>query len=186
VLAQSQAPSLIRPEHVRPLLPHGVMSGDVTDRRAIVWSRTDRPARMVVDVATTEAMNGAQRIVGPAALTTTEFTARVDLTGSFRTPSTQARDMVFALSGRRHAVEEPGDADQEPCRAVAGRYPDIRGNFGYNPLDANKRRFCAEVPMLVQWDDHETRNYARSKALTVSLDGIEGQKLYEVTLPPEA
>lgn len=35
---------------------------------------------------------------------------------------------------------------------------DFRGAFAYNMLDENKRRFAAEVPFLVQWDDHETRN----------------------------
>ena len=35
---------------------------------------------------------------------------------------------------------------------------DFRGNFAYNLMDANKRRFASEVPFLVQWDDHETRN----------------------------
>ncbi|MES1265896.1 MAG: PhoD-like phosphatase N-terminal domain-containing protein, partial [Variovorax sp.] len=67
-LAQAAAPAIITPEKARPQLPYGVMSGDVSERRAIVWSRADRPARMIVDVATTESMNNARRIVGPAAL----------------------------------------------------------------------------------------------------------------------
>ena len=41
---------------------------------------------------------------------------------------------------------------------VAETLEEFRGNFAYNLLDDNKRRFCAEVPVLVQWDDHETRN----------------------------
>src|SRR5258708_37832443 len=41
---------------------------------------------------------------------------------------------------------------------VAQSLADYRGNFAYNLLDANKRRFAAEVPFLVQWDDHETKN----------------------------
>jgi alkaline phosphatase D len=41
---------------------------------------------------------------------------------------------------------------------VAETLDEFRGNFAYNLLDANKRRFAAEVPFLVQWDDHETRN----------------------------
>ena len=44
-----------------------------------------------------------------------------------------------------------------PAKAkVAASLADFRGNFAYNLLDANKRRFAAEVPFLVQWDDHET------------------------------
>ncbi len=41
---------------------------------------------------------------------------------------------------------------------VAQSLDDYRGNFAYNFLDDNKRRFAAEVPFLVQWDDHEVRN----------------------------
>jgi len=41
---------------------------------------------------------------------------------------------------------------------VAQTLADFRGNFAYNLLDDNKRHFTAQVPVLVQWDDHETRN----------------------------
>ncbi|MFP9023626.1 alkaline phosphatase, partial [Pseudomonas aeruginosa] len=33
----------------RPKLTDGVQSGDVQGDRALVWSRTDRPARMIVE-----------------------------------------------------------------------------------------------------------------------------------------
>jgi alkaline phosphatase D len=233
VLAQGAAPAAITRDEARPQMPYGVMSGDVTDHRAIVWSRADRAARMVVDVSTTESMNNARRIIGPAALEATDFTARVDLsglapgqthfyrvqfedlarpgvfsvpqTGRFRTPSQHARDVVFAFSGdeagqgwginegfggyrvyeamRRFEPDffiHSGDqiyADGviqpevklddgtlwknlvTPAKSkVAESLADYRGNFAYNLLDANKRRFNAEVPVLVQWDDHETRN----------------------------
>lgn len=35
---------------------------------------------------------------------------------------------------------------------------EFRGNYVYNLLDENGRRFNAQVPRLVQLDDHETRN----------------------------
>jgi alkaline phosphatase D len=35
---------------------------------------------------------------------------------------------------------------------------DFRGNYRYNLLDENVRRFNAEVPLIVQWDDHEAAN----------------------------
>jgi alkaline phosphatase D len=41
---------------------------------------------------------------------------------------------------------------------VAETLQEFRGNFTYNLLDDNVRRFNAEVPQLVQWDDHEVRN----------------------------
>lgn len=233
-LAQTAAPALVTPDGARPQLPCGVMSGDITDRRAIVWSRADRPARMVVELAASDSFADARRVVGPAALETSDFTARVDLTGlepgqthfyrvlfqdladpkvwsdpvvgRFRTPSlAKPRDIVFAFSGdeagqgwgineawggyrvyesmRRfepdffiHSGDQiyadgPIAAEVKlddgsvwknivvPAKSkVAETLDEYRGNFAYNMLDANKRRFCAEVSMLVQWDDHETRN----------------------------
>lgn len=236
-LGQVAAPALVTAEGSRPKLSHGVMSGDVDADRAIVWSRADRPARLIVEWSTTESLRDPQRVIGPAALEVSDYTARIALgglpagqtvfyravfqsladprvfsepaLGRLRTPSGQhggkPRDVVFAFSGdeagqgwgidesfggyrvyeamRRFEPDffiHSGDqiyADG-PIRAevsledgtvwknlttpaksqVAQTLDDFRGAFAYNLLDANKRRFCAEVPMLVQWDDHETRN----------------------------
>jgi alkaline phosphatase D len=79
-LAQSGAPSIVVRDPQRPSMPCGVATGDVTAGRAIVWSRTDRPARMIVEYSTTASFRDIRRIVGPAALEDTDFTARVDLT----------------------------------------------------------------------------------------------------------
>lgn len=41
---------------------------------------------------------------------------------------------------------------------VAETLAEFRGNYRYNLLDHNVRRFGAEVPQIIQWDDHETKN----------------------------
>ena len=41
---------------------------------------------------------------------------------------------------------------------VAESLDEFRGAYRYNLLDANLRRFNAEVPQLWQWDDHEVMN----------------------------
>ena len=41
---------------------------------------------------------------------------------------------------------------------VAETLDEFRGNYRYNLLDENLRRFNASVPMFAQWDDHEVRN----------------------------
>jgi len=64
---------------MRPAMPYGIQSGDVAADRAVVWSRTDRPARMIVEYSTTASFRDARRIVGSAALADTDFTARVEL-----------------------------------------------------------------------------------------------------------
>jgi alkaline phosphatase D len=47
--------------------------------RAVIWSRSDIPARMIVEYSTTESFQNARRVVGPAAIESTDFTTRVDL-----------------------------------------------------------------------------------------------------------
>jgi alkaline phosphatase D len=49
---------------------------------------------------------------------------------------------------------------------VAETLDEFRGNHKYNFLDDNLRAFNAEVPIFVQWDDHEvTNNWSLSKQL---------------------
>lgn len=43
-------------------------------------------------------------------------------------------------------------------KKVAETLAEFRGAFGYALLDENVRRFHSEVPVIVQWDDHEIHN----------------------------
>jgi len=65
----------------RPLVTHGVQSGDVTARRAAVWARADRPSRMLVDVSPTESFRRSRRVGGPLVTEVTDFTGKLDLRG---------------------------------------------------------------------------------------------------------
>jgi alkaline phosphatase D len=230
----AQAPALITLDKNRPQVPFGVASGDVSGSNAVIWSRSDRLSQMIVEYSTTESFRDLQRIVGPAALPTSDFTARLSLTnlppgqeifyrvtfqdlrdaslqsvptvGRFRTaPMVPNRDIVFAWAGdtagqgwginpewggmKIYAAMQrlnpdffihSGDtvyADHPilpevkledgrlwknlttPEKSkVAETLDEFRGNFRYNLLDQNVQRFNAEVPQLVQWDDHELRN----------------------------
>jgi len=236
-MVRAQAPAVVTAQRLRPQVPGGVMSGDVSGDAAMLWSRTDRNARMLVEYAFDERFSDPVRIAGPVALARDDYTARVDLrglpagrrvyyrvrfqdmvhasalseplTGSLMLPDRAGegglRDVSFAFSGdeagqgwgineawggyrvyesmRRMLPDffiHSGDqiyADgplQDEVRLddgsiwrnvvteakskVAQTLDDYRGNFAYNMLDTSKRRFCAEVPFLVQWDDHEVRN----------------------------
>src|SRR5262245_60524474 len=82
-------PALSRAADERPQVPCRRAAGDVTSGaaagqgRAIVWSKCDRPARLVVEYTTrplpSASSSDLRRIVGPAALEDTDFAARVDL-----------------------------------------------------------------------------------------------------------
>ena len=121
-------PGVIRSERDRPAVLDGVAAGDVgSDGLGVVWARTDRPSRMIVEWATTESFADAHRVVGPAALPETGLAAKtvlnglpsgqtivyrvvfVDLTnpkarslptlGSFRTPARDPLDLRFCWGG---------------------------------------------------------------------------------------
>jgi alkaline phosphatase D len=53
ILAQGQAPAVVASAHLQPAIPYGVASGDITSDAAILWSRSDRPARLLVEYAVT-------------------------------------------------------------------------------------------------------------------------------------
>jgi alkaline phosphatase D len=60
----------------RPLITHGVQSGDVDPNSGVVWARTDRPARMQVEIATTESFRDIRHGVFVDALPESDFTAK--------------------------------------------------------------------------------------------------------------
>lgn len=64
-----------------PVITHGLQAGDVTTSRGVIWARTDRPARMTVEVATSESFANARRLRGPAALDISDFCGKIDLSG---------------------------------------------------------------------------------------------------------
>lgn len=62
-----------------PLLEQGLQIGDVDANRAVIWSRSDRPARLLVDYDLDERFWDPVTIRGPHALPSSDYTARVDL-----------------------------------------------------------------------------------------------------------
>ncbi|RYH10190.1 alkaline phosphatase [Tropicimonas sp. IMCC6043] len=107
-----------------PTLPYGVQAGDVTADSAIIWSRADRPARMIVEVATKPDFSDARTITGPAALEPQDFTAKVDVTGLPAGSDIHYRVRFVSLEDL-NAVSEPVEGmlhtaptDAQPIRFV--------------------------------------------------------------------
>ncbi|MEU3690715.1 alkaline phosphatase D family protein [Streptomyces narbonensis] len=218
----------------RPRAGWGVQTGDVTASSGLVWVRSDRPARMLVETSASESFRRVRRHHGPLVGAGTDFTGttalrglpageqihyRVTLAdpddprrtgepvvGTFRTAPERRRDGVrFLWSGdiagqgwginpdiggfRAYEEMRRLDPDFFLCSGdsvyadgviqpsvtlpdgriwrnvttpekskVAETLAEYRGNFRYNLLDHNVRAFNAQVPSVVQWDDHEVRN----------------------------
>lgn len=218
----------------RPKAGWGVQTGDVTCDSGLVWVRSDRPARMIVETSATESFRNARRWHGPLLGAHTDFTGTTRLrglpsgeqihyrvlladpddprrtgepvTGTFRTASARRRDGIkflwsgdlagqgwginpdfggytiynamgaldpdfFLCSGDNIYADGPITSSvalpdgstwrnittQEKSK-VAETLAEFRGNFRYNLLDDNLKRFNAQVPSIVQWDDHEVTN----------------------------
>ncbi|HEX4556145.1 MAG TPA: alkaline phosphatase D family protein [Xanthobacteraceae bacterium] len=60
----------------RPHITHGIQSGDVTTDSGMVWARADRPARMLVEVATTDSFKEIRAGTYVDALPESDFTAK--------------------------------------------------------------------------------------------------------------
>jgi alkaline phosphatase D len=111
----------------RPVLTHGVQSGDATADTAIVWTRADRPSRMWVQAARRPDFRGARLIRGPVLTPDSDLTGKVrlrdlpsdssihyrvrlesldrpglfsaPLTGRLRTATTRREDIRFVWTG---------------------------------------------------------------------------------------
>jgi alkaline phosphatase D len=81
VLHARQPPAAVAADSARPSASWGLQIGDVRADRAIVWSRADRPARMLVEWSLDERMRNAVAVRGPHALDGSDFASRVDLAG---------------------------------------------------------------------------------------------------------
>ncbi len=132
------APALIAADASRPNALQGVQFGDPSDGRLLVWSRSDRASRMVVEWSLDARFTNATRLVGPYALEGSDFTARQDLFGLPENREVFVR-VSFQSLGNERAVSEPvtgrvvtlpGPRDDEGRHRGQGRGSDIRFVWG--------------------------------------------------------
>jgi alkaline phosphatase D len=65
----------------RPAITHGIQCGDVSHDAAVVWARSDRPARMLVEIAPTERFKTITAAHVMDALPETDLTAKALMQG---------------------------------------------------------------------------------------------------------
>lgn len=223
--AATTAPALVRG---RAALPSGLSFGDVTSRSAVVWSRSDRPGRMVVRLTSGRR---SRELVGPWATPASDGTAKLDVRGlaagrdydvrvwfedaaghrgqvgrgSFSTADlaggltrfvwtgdtcgqgwginpdlggmvayramadarpdflVHSGDTIYADNPIAERVVEPDgqvwrNLVTPQVAKVAETLDEFRGRYRYNFMDENVRAMYAHVPVIGQWDDHETHN----------------------------
>ncbi|MGA8888740.1 MAG: PhoD-like phosphatase N-terminal domain-containing protein, partial [Pseudolabrys sp.] len=57
----------------RPVITHGLQSGDISTDSGVVWARADRPSRMLVEIATTDSIKEIQSAAFVDALPESDF-----------------------------------------------------------------------------------------------------------------
>lgn len=90
-LRAGNAPAFVRSGN-RPVLTHGIQSGDATARRAVVWARGDRPSRMLVEVSRTPSFQRSYVVRGPILTPESDLTGKVLLRGLH-----PARDVFYRV-----------------------------------------------------------------------------------------
>ncbi|MEV0678104.1 alkaline phosphatase D family protein [Actinosynnema sp. NPDC050436] len=121
----------------RPVLTHGVQSGDVTFDSGLVWTRADRPARMLVEVSADPSFRRARVLRGPVLTPETGGTGRLRLRGL--PPGRRAHYRVVAedLDGRTRSQAVTGSFRTAPLGRDGVRFVwsgDVAGQgWGSNP-----------------------------------------------------
>ncbi|MFY1698698.1 MULTISPECIES: alkaline phosphatase D family protein [unclassified Solwaraspora] len=111
----------------RPVLTHGVQSGLVGPGRAVVWTRADRPGRLVVEIGRRPDLRDARLVPGPVLDAGRDFTGKLRLRGLPAGERLHYRVRVTSL-------DRPGLAS-EP----------LTGSLVTGPPARPGRRHCADV-----------------------------------------
>ena len=82
----------------RPLITHGIQSGDVSVNSGIVWARADRPSRMLVEIATSDSFKSIRSAAFVDAFPESDFTAKALVEGL---PAGQ--DMFYRIRFQDHS-----------------------------------------------------------------------------------
>ncbi len=134
---------------VNPVITHGIQFGDVTTDKVVVWSRTDRSAKMIVEYSLQPDFTDAKFAFGTLATEETDYTARIDLTDLpaaqqcyvkviFQDPKNPKIRSLASVGKFRTAPESSGSIrflwSGDTCGQGWGINPDIGGMRIYETM----------------------------------------------------
>ncbi|WP_299860235.1 alkaline phosphatase D family protein [Roseobacter sp. MH60115] len=191
----------------RPIFTHGVQSGDVDTSSGMIWTRTDRPARVTMEVSTTESFANVRRLASMDAIPSSDMAIKrlvsglpsdqdifyrfvaADLSdinavsepliGRFRTAPTARRDIRFAWSGDT-AGQGWGidDAGMATYTTMAQHQPDFFIHSGDTVYADGPMKDEVEKDGAVIWKNVVLPDEKRKVAET--LDEFRGQWKYNM------
>jgi alkaline phosphatase D len=190
----------------RPRLTHGVASGDPRADGALLWARSDSPARMIVETSATESFSNPVRIEGPQLTPQSDGTGRVRVTGLepgqtvhyrvtlegedgatsepvvgvFKTVPAQPQDIKFVWSG--DVVGQGWGSNRQGGMAIFGAIADRRPDFFVHSGDA----IYADGPVPETQKQNDGSMYASVTSpakdhVAQLLDDFRGNYAYNLT-----
>ena len=131
----------------RPVISHGVQSGDVDQTSGIIWARSDRPARLHIEIATTESFANARKLRPLTALPGSDLAVKRLIT-ALKPDQTIFYRLRFADFTDVNGVSEPvvGRFRTAPSETRGVRFvwsADTAGQgFGINPDDGGMKTYA--------------------------------------------
>lgn len=199
-------PGLIRAQ-TRPVLTHGIQSGDVAHDGAVIWGRADRDAEMLVEWSTSDSFRDARSVPGLPVGAPTDNTGKMVLTGlpsdqdifykvtfadlsdgtrseplvgHFRTAPNASRDVSFVWSGDTAGQGWGIDESRGGMKTYAtmlGHRPDFFLHSGDTVYADGPLKAEVELDDGTLWRNVLTE--AKSK-VAETLDEYRGQHLYNL------
>jgi len=139
-------PAIVRAA-ARPQVSHGLQAGDIDATSGMIWARSDRPARLQVEVATTESFANATRLPAVTALPDSDLAAKL-LLADLAPDQTIFYRVSFADLADVNAVSEPvtGQFRTAPSSRRAIRFVwsgDTAGQgWGINTQDGGMKTYA--------------------------------------------
>jgi alkaline phosphatase D len=131
----------------RPVVSHGIQSGDVDAASGMIWARCDRPARLHVEVATSDSFKDATKLAPIDALPGSDFAVK-RLLSDLPPDQTIFYRMSFADLADVNVLSEPviGQFRTAPLSRRAIRFAwsgDTAGQgWGINPDDGGMKTYA--------------------------------------------
>ncbi|WP_367025723.1 alkaline phosphatase D family protein [Methylococcus sp. ANG] len=180
----------VNAENSVPQVEQGIQIGDMAPGRAVIWSRADRPARMMVEYAFSADFAGSKTVRGPYAMEGTDYTARQDLVGLpagkdvyvkvWFEDLTNARSRSEPVTGHFHTIGKRDD-----IRFVWGGDTAGQG-WGINPAFGGMKIYEAMRQVKPQFFIHSGDNVYSDGIIKPAVTAENGQVWTNIVTPEVA
>jgi alkaline phosphatase D len=174
----------------RPVLTHGIQSGDVTTDGALIWTKADRPARMLVEVSTDPSFRHSRCVTGPVLTPDTDGTGKLRVRGLPAGRDVYYRVQAEDLDGRTRSEPLTGHFKTAPVGNEDVRFVwsgDVAGQgWGINPDIGGMTGFAAVAARKPDFFLHSGDTVYSDGPLAESVTLPDGRVWHNIVTPAKA